>query len=661
MGKGGVGKTTVSAAFATWMAKRGRKRVLLLSTDPAHSLADVLQVKLGSVPRQITLRGTGGRLHVWQLDAQRRFSEFLRKYRKVLATIIESGTIFQADEVEPLLESTLPGMAEIAGLLAIDDALNSGKYDQIVVDTAPFGHTLRLLEMPQAFARLLRFLEIAASRDEVLAAHFGGRVQAGGPAVLQEWRKLVEQIVSTLRERARLVLVTTAEPFALNESVRVPERMKKMEPPLRFAEIVLNRVVLSAGRCKRCSARVEEAKNAKNFLRRRFARTKLRIGEDPGFPLLGSAALAVFGEHVFQGREIGLKVPAVYHGDTKARNKGIQFKSRTWPSNDAPLTLTLGKGGVGKTTVSAGLAFHARRTAHKEVAICSTDPAPSLDDVFEQKVGDELRPVLDDPKLHAAEIDAASEFESWAARMKESVRAALAPTTSGGLHVDLSFEREMFEALLDIVPPGVDEIFGVLRISEMGARGEGAASRVSTKSKAVSLIIDMAPTGHALELLRTPARMLLWSRLLLKTLAVNRTLPLAREFIRNTGAEIAVMAARVRELVRDLRDARHTAVMLVALAEPLPDRETARLVRDLAELGLPPAALFVNRVLFAEDVQDCARCRTRREWQMGSLRRLQRESKCSQLFVIREQARGISGRKGLEEFTRVLYEVKGEK
>src|SRR5205823_12828844 len=238
----------------------------------------------------------------------------------------------------------------------------------------------------------------------------------------------------------------------------------------------------------------------------------------------------------------------------------------------------VGKGGVGKTTISAALAFHARRkSSSREVVICSTDPAPSLDDVFREPVGDKLRPVLGDPKLEAAEIDAAAEFGRWAEQMKRTLAGAFSVET-GGLHVDLAMERRIFEALLDIVPPGVDEIFGVLRVSD-----------VLRERPAAQLIIDMAPTGHALELLRTPQRMLNWARVLLKTLAAHRTLPFARD----VGSEIAQFAARVRDLASRLRASNQTAVCVVMLAEPLPDRETHRLLHDLAEIGVSVAALFV--------------------------------------------------------------------
>src|SRR5258706_4638824 len=146
IGKGGVGKTTVSTAYALRLAALHTKQsVLLLSTDPAHSTADILQIKLADKPTRVKSKG---KLFAWQINAERRFREFLKPYRESVLNLIESGTLFSRKEIEPLLDTTLPGMAEVSALLVIDDLLQSEEYDHIVVDTGPIGHTLRMFELP---------------------------------------------------------------------------------------------------------------------------------------------------------------------------------------------------------------------------------------------------------------------------------------------------------------------------------------------------------------------------------------------------------------------------------------------------------------------------------------------------------------------------------
>jgi arsenite-transporting ATPase len=209
-----------------------------------------------------------------------------------------------------------------------------------------------------------------------------------------------------------------------------------------------------------------------------------------------------------------------------------------------------------------------------------------------------------------------------------------------GVHLDLSFDRQIFLALLDVVPPGVDEIFAVFRIMDL-TRERGA------------VVIDMAPTGHALELLAMPDRLLLWSRLLLKSLAAHRTLPLAQD----AAVEIATVAQRVRELSAMLKDPARSQVWPVMLAEPLPDRETGRLLHALGELQASSPSLFVNRMILREDVGRCARCRRARAWQMRTLEHLRKTNRDGQIYVARNFPHEIAGARALASFTGQLWRL----
>ena len=592
LGKGGVGKTTVSSAYALHQAARHkRQRLLLLSTDPAHSLADVLQVKLTD---RVTRLSGAGQLWARQIDPDRQIQRFLTQEREDILALLNKGSLFTRDELAPLLDTSLPGMAEVAALLAIHDLLDSA-YDEVVIDTAPMGHAIRLFQMPDHFARFLDVLQAAASRDVVLAQHFGGHVQRA-PA-LDRWERMVERLEAVLSAtRAKLVLVTTPEPFSLKEAARSAAAFQGGGARSRVMEIVLNRVVPGKASCPHCRRRAKRSLAARQFLRRQFPQSKLHTAEDPGCPILGLAALRAFGAHIFAAR--GLPHSITTRAPKSAR---VRFEAAKWPQLEMPLTLTVGKGGVGKTTISAALAFHHRKIATNEsVTICSIDPAPSLDDVFAANVGDEPRPVLRDRKLLAAEFDALAQFRQWSAQLRARLNNAMTGEERG-VHLDLSLDRRFLLALLDVVPPGVDEIFAIFRILDL-LRGGGR------------VVIDMAPTGHALEVLRTPDRLLAWARVLLKTLAAHRTLAIAQD----AAVEIAALSQNVRELAAILRDAKRCRLVLVTLPEPLPDYETRRLQRALLELKAPLGAVFINRVML-DDSGRCSRCKLAAEWQAASL------------------------------------------
>ena len=630
IGKGGVGKTTVSSAYALHRAAgHPRDKVLLLSTDPAHSLGDILEVKLSARARRIR---TPGQLWARQLDADKQIKSFLAAEREELLGVLNRGSLFTRDELEPLLDSALPGMAEVAALLAIYDLLDSG-FDEVVLDTAPMGHAIRLFQMPEHFARFLRVLERAADRDVLLARHFGGRVQR--EPLLDRWSRMVRQVSTALaRDSARLVLVTTPEPFSLNEAARSAAAFEQAEPGNRIAEIVLNWLVEDGKSCTRCKNCAAESRAARKFLASHFGGTEVFTGGDSGSPIMGIAALRSFGKHIFEGR----KLPGSL-GKKPAISLPIKLQAANWPLLQTRLTLTAGKGGVGKTTVSAALAVnHRSRVPGDSVSICSIDPAPSLDDVFAANVTGDLQPVLGDNKLRAAELDATAEFRSWADGLRKRINQAMMGERRG-LHVDLSLDREFLLALLDVVPPGVDEIFAMFRMLEMLASGE-------------HVVIDMAPTGHALEVLRTPERLLAWARVLLKTLAAHRTLPFARD----AAVEVAKLSQGAHEIAGILRDPTRCRVSVVTLPEPLPDYETRRLLTLLGGLKAPLGDIFINRVLI-DKVSRCARCRRTRAWQIVSAAKLRLLFRGLDVYVIREFETQVAGRKALKRFTRELWRL----
>src|SRR6185437_7474656 len=389
----------------------------------------------------------------------------------------------------------------------------SAKFDEIVVDTAPIGHTLQLFRIPTQLARFLDFLELSGRRDQVLAEHFGGGTKARRPAVVDQWDAVLSSLRRALSsEQAKLVMVTSAERFSLEEASRTA-RMLEEDSQADIAEVVINRAVTRKSACKRCQERFRLYEAARKFVGRRFPNAEVRVGEDPGAPLIGIDNLQAFGGHVYgsaagsknrtgAGRRwvgAGRMASSVKHHaalklqSVRPRKVGkVKLQPTGWPDANTQLTLTMGKGGVGKTTISGGLAYtHRQRHRRANVLICSTDPAPSLDDLFEQSVGPAPNPVLRDKQFQAVEVDSTAEYLAWSRKVKQVISQSL-QVEQGGLHVELSFEHEMLSALLDIVPPGVDEIFAVFRLLDF------------IEARNLTLVIDMAPTGHALELLRTP-------------------------------------------------------------------------------------------------------------------------------------------------------------
>jgi arsenite-transporting ATPase len=239
------------------------------------------------------------------------------------------------------------------------------------------------------------------------------------------------------------------------------------------------------------------------------------------------------------------------------------------------------------------------------------------------------------------EIDSVAEFRRWAGNIKRKLDSELS-MQSGGLHVDLTFEKEVFAALMDIVPPGVDEVFATFRILDLVQAHTGR------------VFIDMAPTGHALELLRMPQRIQQWSRLLLKSLAAHRTLALAQD----VAVELASLGQQVRKLIGIMDDPAQSRVWAVMLAEPVPDHQTMRLLKAVEQIGITVDSLFVNRLLLAEGKNTrCPHCRRARAWQFSMLQSLRKRYRKFRIFLAAEQSGEIAGAAALKKFTSELWQI----
>ena len=162
-GKGGVGKTTASAATALELALRHPERsLLLISTDPAHSLQDSFS---GAKPPP--------NLKVLELDAQAYLHAFQEKNRQRLREIASRGTFLDEEDINRFMELSLPGMDELMAFLEISRWVKEGAYDGIIMDTAPTGHTLRLMEMPDMIRKWLEALDALLAKHRYMKKLFG--------------------------------------------------------------------------------------------------------------------------------------------------------------------------------------------------------------------------------------------------------------------------------------------------------------------------------------------------------------------------------------------------------------------------------------------------------------------------------------------------------
>ena len=375
-GKGGVGKTTCAAAFAIVAAKRGA-RVLIASTDPAPSLGDALTVRLSTAPGRVEAAfRRPGSLHAVEIDASAVLRRWITERRATLEKIALEGTWLDRDDVDTLLNLSLPGIDEVAALLEIARLARTGRYDRIVVDTAPTGHTLRMLSMPETLLAVARVFDRMREKHRMMVEALRGRRDAAPEDML------VDDLASEAGElgalltdgrRTHLSWVTLPEPMAVAETADALELLADRGIPVQ--QIVVNHITPPPvpRPCRRCNARRAfegRAIRALPALHRAFV-----VARDP--EPRGLTALAAIGRELQSEREL----PLVRSSRTSwvAGASGRRVAATDVAADRTRLLMFGGKGGVGKTTCAAAAALAAAvQWPRRQILLVSTDPATRL-------------------------------------------------------------------------------------------------------------------------------------------------------------------------------------------------------------------------------------------------------------------------------------------
>ena len=600
-GKGGVGKTTCAAARALAEARAGA-RVLAVSTDPAHSLGDAFGGRLTSRPSRVAAS-----LDAVELDAPRAFDRWLADHRQALGDIVEHGTWLDRQDVDALLGLSLPGIDELVGLIEIGRLARASEerapreYDVVVVDTAPTGHAMRLLAAPDTVAAVARVLDAMQREHRIMREQLArvGRPEAAD-RLIASLAAEARDAGALLRDRRRCTFhwVLLPEDLSLAESEDGVAALRRAR--IAIAEAIVNRVTPDGAACSICDRRRTSERRVLARVRRRLGPIPLRMVPATAREPRGLAALAQIGRRL-TGRADG-RIP----GDRPAAARISQpvfsapMDSRGVPPesidglNGARLLLFGGKGGVGKTTCAAAAAVRlARASPARRVLLLSTDPAHSLGDVFGAALGDRPHAVRGGPaNLRIRELDAAAALAARRGALDTAIQEIVSTFGTG----DLGAQGGGVGDLLDLAPPGIDELLGIVSVAELlTPEAESPGDNL--------VVVDTAPTGHALRLLEMPDAARDWvhalMRMLLKYRAVAHPGRLAAELL-----ELSKSIGRLQGL---LHDPTATRFIVVTRAAELPGLGTERLLRRLRVLRLSAPVVIVNAMTLAPG--RCPRCR----------------------------------------------------
>jgi len=517
-GKGGVGKTSLACAAAIALADGGR-RVLLVSTDPASNLDEVLGVRLTSAPTGIPDVPRLAALNIDPAAAAAAYREKLvGPYRnKLPAAIVRS----MEEQLSGACTMEIAAFDEFARLLGQPEA--TADLDHVLFDTAPTGHTLRLLSLPGAWTG---FFENSTTGNSCL----------GPLAGLAKQREIYERAVAALAEAGSttLVLVSRAQRAALAEAERTSHELAAIG--VRNQRLILNGIFRAAGSDPVALALQERGQEAlagaKEFLARMpVTEVTLRAHNLVGIPALRALVRPELAEGMPRIESPDSNIPP-----TETLTELVDALAQAGNG----VVMTMGKGGVGKTTMAAAIATELVRRGH-QVHLSTTDPAAHIAVAAGQLGG-----------LHVSRIDPQAETRSY-------VEQVLA---KAGRDLDAK-ARALLEE--DLRSPCTEEI-AVFR----------AFARTVAQGKDAVVVLDTAPTGHTLLLLDA-----------------------TESYHREIARKASDMPEEVRELLPRLRDADFTRVLVVTLPEATPVHEAAALQDDLRRAGIEPFAWVVNQS-FAE-------------------------------------------------------------
>jgi arsenite-transporting ATPase len=566
VGKGGVGKTTCAAALAIAGSQSGSP-ALVLSTDPARALGDVLGTPLGADPRPVV---GAPNLSAFQLDAATERDRFLAQWREVLVTVIDRGTYLEREDVASLVDGVLPGADEAMALLRLAELAADDRWSRVIVDTAPTGHTLRLLDLPRSFELLLALLEAMQEKHRFMVHALMHRYRSDEvDAFLAQMRSRVASLTALLADETRCgaVLVMRDEPIVLEESVRYARALAKRRIAVRAVVTNASEADGPSDDTHALRAELREATPGATTLR--VARGAVDMGVE------GASAWSARLEPDSRDDSAPKRAQVSVHGERRAHAGAWRAVLPPLPA----LTIVGGKGGVGKTTVACALAMTAARPSREApVLLVSTDPAPSLADALAQPVGDEETPVHGVPGLVARQADASAAFERMRADYAERIDALFDAIAERGL--DTPHDRRILRELLALAPPGIDELYALATLAD-----------AVTEHRFARVIVDPAPTGHLLRLLEMPALALTWTH------QIMRLMLRYREFgsLGDAAADVLAFAQRIRAVAALLRDPLRATLIVVTLDEPLVHRETRRLTDAVESLGVSLGGIVWNR------------------------------------------------------------------
>lgn len=581
-GKGGVGKTSMACTTAVYNADKGLK-TLIVTTDPASNLSDVFEQEIG---HKITKIDNIENLYAMEINPDEATREYKERSLAPMRDLFDEELIRIAEE-----QLSGPCTEEMASFDRFIDFMEEETYEVIVFDTAPTGHTIRLLELPVDWSRHIE----EASKGS-------GQTCMGPVALIEDSKQKYDDAIRKLRDikQTEFIFVMQPEQTSLEETLRSSKELERLD--IKTSQIIINGLIPE-----------DEAVNP--FFKQRFnmqriytEKAKETFSQVPiintmellDTELKGVPMFRLCSEKLFKKTQEVPNIDKLLY-PKKGGRKNIFFS---------------GKGGVGKTSLACITAVQTANKGFKTLLI-TTDPAAHIGNVLDKPVTEEVTGIEDVNNLFAVKIDAKIATEEYKKNILEDAKGKFNEITVMAMEEELN-------------SPCTEEMAAFQKFIEYASSEEFEV-----------VVFDTAPTGHTLRLLELPMN---WSNQIQMKAGVDAQI----------SEQDRLQKERFDRVIEMMKDIDKTTFAFVMYPEKTPVVEAFRASQELATLGIQTQLAVANLVI-PEEQAVTPFFKNRRSMQLNYLNEIKEAFNEAEMLIVPMYEKEIKGIEILNRVAKDIY------
>ncbi|WP_250675140.1 TRC40/GET3/ArsA family transport-energizing ATPase [Paraclostridium ghonii] len=586
-GKGGVGKTSMACTTGVYNADKGLK-TLIVTTDPAANLSDVFEQEIG---HKITKVNSMENLYAMEIDPDEATNEYKENLLAPMREIFDEEMIKIADE-----QLSGPCTEEMASFDRFIDFMEIDEYDIIIFDTAPTGHTIRLLELP-----------IDWSKHIEESAQGSGQTCMGPVSMIQDSKDKFDRAIAKLRDTSQtdFIFVMQPEQTSLDETVRASNELKELG--ISTTKVIINGFIpQDEAITPFFKSRYEMQQNYLEKAKKIFKGWPIDTMELFDSELKGVDRFRVSASILFDDKKPVKTNKVEYKNiDDIKIQKNENAKSLILPKKGSIKNVFFsGKGGVGKTVMACITAVKSANEGFKTLLL-TTDPAAHIGKVLDKQIKDNPAPIDGCPNLYAAKIDPKVAFEEYKEMVLKDAKSKFSGPTIATMEEELNSPcTEEMAAFQKFISYASEEEYDVI-------------------------VFDTAPTGHTLRLLELPMD---WSKQIQMKAGVS--------------AEISEEDKKQKEkfdrVIATMKDKEKTTFSFVMYPEKTPIIEAYRASEELKTVGIE-TQMVISNLIIPEEQATSPFFRNRRNMQEKYLQEIKADFKGAKLVRVPMYDKEIKG------------------